>query len=248
MQRFENRTILITGGASGIGLATAVRLAREGARTVLIARNEHRLAEARTKLPGQSHITEVCDLTDGQAVKKKLKSIVGQTGKLHGAVLCAGEHRVGPLFVSRGDDFRAVFDANVITATNTVKAFIKNAHPNGSAVVLSSSAVAIRGNAGVQAYTAAKGALLALARSLAMELAPNRIRVNAVIAGVVQTPMTQGFFETLAPEQVENIEREHPLGLGTPEDVASVNAFLVSEDAKWITGTGIVADGGLTCN
>lgn len=116
----------------------------------------------------------------------------------------------------------------------------------GASVVLMGSVAALRGGSGTIAYAAAKGAMIAAAKSLALELAPKKVRVNVISPGVVRTPQSEAFLSGLSPEQRGTIEREHPLGLGLPEDVAGVAEFLLSEDARWITGTNLVVDGGLS--
>ena len=104
----------------------------------------------------------------------------------------------------------------------------------------------MRGEAATVAYAAAKGALLAAARCLAKELARRKVRVNTLIPGVVRTPQSEAFLSQLSEEQRAQIERSHPLGLGEPEDVAALAAFLLSDEARWITGASFAIDGGLT--
>jgi NAD(P)-dependent dehydrogenase (short-subunit alcohol dehydrogenase family) len=127
------------------------------------------------------------------------------------------------------------------------RVFLKNAAKDGGALVLLSSVAGLRGSAGASAYAAAKGALLALGRSLAVELAPQRIRVNTLVPGVVRSAMSEKFLGSLLPAQAEAVQRALLLGLGEPADVAAAAAFLVSAEARWITGTEMVIDGGLTC-
>ncbi len=247
MKRFSDRFIIVTGGASGIGLAAAQRLAVEGARVALVDLNEERLPEALATLEGEGHSWHCCDATDAKAVKTLVRGLAKEHGPIWGAVLAAGTHGVRPIGIAKPEHFSELFSTNVITATNVIAPFTRAVDKTrGGAIVLMSSGAATRGNPGVSAYSAAKGALLSLNRALAMELAPQGIRVNAVVAGVVDTPMSQHFLGSLTEEQAETVRDSHPLGVGKPEDVAGPIAFLLSDDARWITGAALVADGGLT--
>ena len=118
--------------------------------------------------------------------------------------------------------------------------------PAGAAFVWFSSVAALRGGSGAAVYSAAKGALIAAARALAVELAARRIRINVVSPGVVRTPQSEAFLAKLPADQLQALERAHLLGFGRPEDAAAAAAFLLSDDARWITGTNLVADGGLS--
>ena len=246
-QGFENQNVLVTGGSSGIGLAAAHRFAQQGARVVLVARNEERLRAAMTTLPGTGHDVRVADATDEDAMAVLLKSLKEQFGALHVGVCCAGAHAVRPLAVSRAKNFEELYRQNVISAVNTIRPLIKSMPAEGGAIVLVSSVAGLRGSAAAAAYSAAKGALLSLTRSLAVEFAARRIRVNVVIPGVVETPMSEEFLGTLPPEQRDALVRSHPLGLGRPDDVAAAIVFLASADARWMTGAELVVDGGLSC-
>jgi NAD(P)-dependent dehydrogenase (short-subunit alcohol dehydrogenase family) len=246
MKRFEDRTVLITGGSSGIGLAAAQRIAAEGGRVVLLARDEGRLQEACDSLSGDGHAWRSCDVCDEAEVASTVKEIKKELGPLYAAVLSAGGHNVRPFAISKAAHFQEMYTSNVISAVNVCKAFGRAAHPEGSSIVLLSSAAALQGGAGVASYAAAKAALLPLARALSIELLRKKIRVNVIVAGVVETPMSDRFLGSLSEEQSEAIRAHHPLGIGKPEDVAAAVAFLTSEDARWITGTSLVIDGGLT--
>lgn len=245
MNRFEGRLVLVTGASSGIGLAVAQRLASEGARVVGVARDEARLQAAIATLPGAGHKAIAADVS----VWSQLDAVMaeGRTGGGFAAAVCgAGAHDMRPIAVLDADQLRASFDANVVTAMNTTKALSKASRKEGAAVVWLSSVAAIRATAGFAAYSAAKGALLSAARVAAVELAGRKIRVNVIVAGVVQTAMSAGWLGKLTDEQRAGVEKSHLLGLGQPEDVASVAAFLASDEARWITGTSIVVDGGVS--
>jgi NAD(P)-dependent dehydrogenase (short-subunit alcohol dehydrogenase family) len=248
--RFPNQTIFVTGGSSGIGSATAQRLAREGARIVLLARNRERLETAKCGLPGENHLTRVCDVTDESAITEVFKELRAAVGEVHGLVHCAGIHWLRPLQLTDAAAVQQMLASHVVSSLALTRALISQrlAAKEGCSVVWLSSAAALRGGAGSVAYSAAKGAMISAMRALAVELARRRIRVNAIAPGVVKTEQSAAFLSTLSAEQVQAIESDHLLGIGEPDDVASAAAFLLSADARWITGTTLVVDGGLTAH
>lgn len=246
--RFKDHNIVISGGSTGIGLATAQRLAAEGAQVAVLAREEARLHAAVASLPGAGHVALVCDATSEEAAVAAIKSLKERWGVIHGGVMCAGAHSVRPLAVSKAANFEEMFRLNVVTTVNILRPLTRALPQGGGSLVVVSSVAGLRGAPGASAYATAKGALLTLVRSLAHELAPRGTRINAVVPGVVTTAMTEQFLGTLPPAQKEALVKSHPLGLGRPEDVAAAIAFLLSTDASWITGSELVIDGGLSAH
>ncbi|MDB4691622.1 SDR family oxidoreductase [Verrucomicrobia bacterium] len=247
MKRFDNTLTLITGGGSGIGLATAKRIAVEGGRVVLVGRTLETLQNAIEQIPGTGHRAETVDCTDENAVKSLLRDLSQELGRFDAAILSAGKHELRPMAVANNSHFEDQFRGNVIATTTVARQFTRVVKPEGGSLVIVSSAAGIRGGAAAAAYSTAKAGLLGLARVLAVELATKGIRVNTVLPGVVATQMTDRFFANLGSKQIEEIESQHLLGLGKAEDVASAAAFLASEDARWMTGSELTVDGGLTC-
>ena len=248
--RLEQHTILITGAASGIGRATAIRLASEGARLELVDRDEERLLEVFPELNGQGHSRHICDVTDEPAIQKLADNLSSTGVVLNGLVHCAGIHWLRPLQVTDSVSLNEMLTSHIVSSVALARALVMKrlAAKTGCSVVLFSSAAALQGGAGALAYSAAKGALISACRVLAVELAKRKIRVNVIAPGVVRTPQSAAFLGNLSPEQVSAIEASHLLGIGEPEDIAGVVAFLQSQDARWITGSTLVVDGGLTAH
>ena len=232
--RFQDQTILVTGASSGIGRASAMRLAREGARIVLVARNLPRLEEACSQLAGTGHLVRSCDLTDEAAVMEMAKELRKNVGALNGVVHCAGIHWLRPLQITDSEALQEMLASHVVSSIALTRAVVTRrlAAKEGCSIIWFSSAAALQGGAGTVAYAAAKGALISAARVLAVELARRKIRVNVIAPGVVRTPQSEAFLSNLAPEQVKAIADEHLLGLGEPEDIAGVVAFLLRQDAR----------------
>lgn len=248
MRRFEGRTVLVTGATSGIGLATARRLAMEGATVICSSRNRERLDSVVSELHGEGHMSLAFDAAREEEVIAAGNALKSADRTLHGAVMCAGQHFLRPVQISKASHLEQLFTANVLSALLCTKMTIRLAAKEGASIVWLSSAAALIGNTGESAYAASKGALLSACRSMATELAPKRIRVNAVAPGVVETPMSEQWLNQMQPEQREMVRARHILGFGSPDDVAAAIAFLASYESRWITGTCLTIDGGLTCH
>jgi NAD(P)-dependent dehydrogenase (short-subunit alcohol dehydrogenase family) len=243
----EGRTVLVTGASSGLGIGIARGIATQGARLILVARDASRLEAVRAELPGKGHIAESVDLSRSEAIAHWMKMRSGEWGPLHGLVHSAGTMPMRPLRVLNESDWTAALATNVIAASALVKGFRQpGVNAGGGSVVFLSSVTGLRGQPSQSAYSATKGALMAMARSLAVELARERIRVNCVAPAVVETGMSNRIKSNVTPEQWAAIVASHPLGLGTPEDVAHAVLFLLAETGRWITGSTLVVDGGYT--
>lgn len=241
------RRYLVTGASSGIGQATAVCLSQLGAHVLVAGRDAERLTATHQLLSGTGHVCVAADLTDAEALPGWLKQLAADHGLLDGLVHSAGAHAMRPVRFQSSEQFEQLQRINVTAAVALAKGF-RQKHvraPRGSLVFVA-SVMGLVAQPGVSAYCASKGALLSLTRALALELASEQIRVNAVAPGQVLTEMTLRQKESLPAEQFAAIERMHPLGLGSPEDVAAGIAFLLSDASKWITGTTLTIDGGYT--
>jgi NAD(P)-dependent dehydrogenase (short-subunit alcohol dehydrogenase family) len=242
----EGKRLLMTGASSGIGRATSELCSRLGARLICLGRDQQRLNDTLASLAGEQHSSRVADADDAEALPRLVQGIVEESGPLAGIVHSAGIQRVAPLRIAKADDFLAQYRTNALAAAQLLAAVARRgvASPDGCSVVLVGSVMSVRGAAGLASYCSSKAALLGLVRAAAIELASARIRVNAVLPGVVHTEMSRRYLASLADDQVRAIEQSHPLGLGKPEDVAQAIAFLLADASRWITGTSLTVDGG----
>jgi NAD(P)-dependent dehydrogenase (short-subunit alcohol dehydrogenase family) len=239
----NNRHILVTGASSGIGRATALLASRLGAEVSLLARREKELQETLDALDGEGHSYWLCDLSQLGGIESRVKDIVEARGPLDGLAHCAGQTKDRPLNMTKPDFVRDLMAVNFHSFVELIRALAKKRHINdGASIVGVSSASALKGNKSQGAYAASKAAVNGLVPPLAKELAPRRIRLNAVAFGMVKTAMyaavkESGYFD-------DEILKGQYLGLGEPEDAARVLCFLLSDYSRFITGTVIAADGG----
>ncbi|MET9685794.1 SDR family NAD(P)-dependent oxidoreductase [Streptomyces coeruleorubidus] len=245
-RRFEGYGVLITGGARGVGAATARRFAREGAR-VLVADQDPAQAERTARALRDEGLTaegRACDVADLGAVEAAVAHAADTFGSLdvlvNSAAHCSPD---APRFEDEPDESWARdLDVTLTGAYRCCRAALPHLAASGRGAVVSIGSVNALQDFGNHAYSAAKAGLVSLTRTLAGHAAARGVRVNLVIPGTVRTTAWEG-----RDEDLEAVRRLYPLGrVGEPEDIAAAVAFLASPDAAWITGTTLVVDGGLT--
>lgn len=245
----SGRTILVTGASSGLGKGIADLVAQLGARVILVARNPERLLATRGTLIGQGHETEPYDLSAVEGIPNWMKEVAQKYGQLDGVVHSAGVLPTKPLRMQSAADWEHALRINVSAGAALAKAFRqKNVRAESGSMVYLSSVMGLTGQPGQVLYSATKGALISMVRSMALELAPEKIRINCVAPAVVLAGMSENLQQLVTPEQFSQITAMHPLGLGKAEDVAHAVAFLLADAARWITGTTMVVDGGYTAH
>lgn len=250
MADFEGKVALVTGGGTGIGRATAIAFAREGASVVIGNRNSEAgeaVVKAIQDAGGQASFLRT-DVSSEDDVKALIEHAVATYGRLDVAFNNAGiGGAAGPLAEQSSDNYDKVMDINVkgvwMSMKYEIRAMLKS---GGGAIVNNSSVGGLVGFAGVSVYSASKHAVMGLTKSAALEYSSHGVRVNAVNPAVIRTPMAEGLAK-LRKGEPDDFAAVHPIGrIGEPEEVADAVLWLCSDKASFVTGTATCVDGGYT--
>jgi len=250
--KLKNKVALITGAGSGIGRATAILFAKEGAK-VVVADIAKEAAEETVKLikeAGGDAIFALADVTKASDVQKMIETAVNHYGRIDILFNNAGVNIMAPISETSEELWDKIISINLkgvfLGCKYAAPVMIKQ---GGGVIINTASTFAFVGALNFSAYCASKGGVAAFTRALALELAPYKIRVNCICPGTIETPLVRQIWEKSGkPEEMrESRLKLHPIGrLGKPEDVANAALFLASDDSSFITGTALFVDGGYT--
>ena len=250
--RLAGKVALITGAGSGIGRATAVRFAAEGARVGVLDLSADAAAETAKLIDaaGGQALPLAADVVDSGQVAEAVEAVVSRYGHLDVLYNNAGVDSRGSVAVAEEDDWDRCFGVNVKGTFLTSRAALRHMG-TGSSIINQGSVAGLVGVANFAAYCAAKGAVIALTRSMAVDLAPRGVRVNVICPGTVFTPLMEPMLRARGDGDLQaglaKTLVKYPIGrLGDPTDIANVALFLASDEAAFMTGSVVAADGGMT--
>jgi len=242
--KLSGKVAIVTGGSRGIGFATAKILSENGAAVVLTAKNQERLEKASSEIPNSLGI--VADIKNKNDVKNVVSKTVAKFGKIDILVNNAGIFpKIKELHMIDEDEWNEVLDVNLTGQFRFTKEVIPYLQKTSGSIINISSDAGLKAYQGfnADAYSATKAALILLTKCWALEYAKDKIRVNCICPGVVDTDMTKPFLKT--QKDKEFMDNEHPIGrIGQPEEVGNAVLYFASDDASWTTGAILAVDGG----
>lgn len=238
----EGKTILITGASSGIGRGVCIDCSKMGAKVHLMARNEERLNETLSQMESDGHVIHQVDLCSTDDINR----LVDELPQIDGVVLCAGIIKTIPVKNINEEAMNEIFNANILGDIKLVSRLLKKKKLNvGASVVFISSVSTFNVKIGNSLYSATKGAVNSFAKAMALEVSKQKMRVNCIQPGFVPSAILSG--GAIEEDSFLKFYAErHPLGFGTPTDIANCCIYLLSDAARWVTGSIFTIDGGYT--
>jgi meso-butanediol dehydrogenase / (S,S)-butanediol dehydrogenase / diacetyl reductase len=246
--RFHDKVVIVTGAGSGIGAATAARFSSEGAKVVLMGRTQDKLAQVANSLDQDRIMIHVSDVSVPAAVDRLIAGTIARFKGIDVLVNNAGSGKLGGFLELSADDWHSTLQTNLEGVFNMTRAALPYLIEAKGSVINVSSVSGLGGDRNFSFYNASKGAVSNLTRSLAIEFGQQGVRINAVNPTVTLTEMTRPLFLEF-PQVLENQLSRIPLGRAAqPEEIASVIAFLASEDASFVNGVNLPVDGGCSAS
>lgn len=241
---FTGKKVLIAGGTSGIGCATARMLSKQGADIILLGRNAQKLEDVRSSLSGNGHKSYIVDFSYLNNIKEIFDEIVADQRKIDGMVYCAGVVKLLPVNSLKRQVMNELMTVNLFSFIEMVSILSKRKYHNSASIVGISSIATVYPQKCQGAYAASKSAMNTFVNSLALELCEKDMRINTIMPGAVDTRMYQEFKKDKSEEIIQKMENRQVLGISDPNDIASIILYLLSDASKAITGRAIFADAG----
>ena len=244
MSTQNKKVAIVTGGCSGLGLATAKEFTQNGIQTIIVGRDEEKLKVAKEQL-GENCFYKSCDLTDLSSIPPLVENIISEFGQIDILVNNAGINQKKEFQEVTDEEFQKVITTNLCSVFSMSREVVKHMLPRKSGCIINISSMAAQyGLPKVIAYSASKTAIDGLTRAMAVELSPKGIRVNAIAPGFIYSAMTAKALDS-DPERKAKVFNRTPMGhMGQPEDIGAAAMYLASDAAKYVTGIVLPVDGG----